>query len=140
MRMKRPISLYLSHTWSYGGLANNLAALLDAAVPNYTFQLIMIPPESPVHREENIRLLDKEIRDSMEICSALLLAGGLYDRFGRWIHREIEAAKGNIFAVKPVVTILPWADVPAGAVEKEASNAVVGWNPRELGEALARLI
>lgn len=138
--MKRLLSFYMSHTWSYGDLANHLAELLDAAVPRLPHQLIMLPPDDPVHREENLPRLGKVIAENMEGCAALFIAGGLYERYGRWIHREIEAAKGNIFAVKPVVTILPWADVPAGAVEKDASDAVVPWNTRALADALSRLL
>lgn len=137
--MKKPLSFYLSHTWSYGEMANNLALLLDGAM-KIPYQMIMLPPDSPVHREENIRRLSREIEDNMAGCSALLIAGGLYDRFGRWIHREIQAAKGSIFTMKPIITILPWADVPAGPVEQEASDAVVGWNPRALAEALRELL
>jgi len=138
--MKRRLSFYMSHSWSHGDLADNLAWLLESAIPGVAHRLIMLPPADPVHREENLPRLGRVIAENMEDCSALLIAGGLYDRFGRWIHREIEAAKGNIFAVKPIITILAWVDVPAGPVERDASDAVVPWSPRALAEALGRLL
>ena len=73
--MKRRLSFYMSHSWSHGDLADNLAWLLESAIPGVAHRLIMLPPADPVHREENLPRLGRVIAENMEDCSALLIAG-----------------------------------------------------------------
>jgi len=133
---KHNYTLFLSHSWRYGGDYDQLLRLLKTA-PDFNWRNTSRPqcnpgidPESAAWARELILALHGQIKPA----DCVLLISGLY-RATPWIQIAINVAN---YYRKPMVGLLPrYGQMPAQPVQA-AVKEMVDWEAREIVEAVKR--
>jgi hypothetical protein len=126
-------SLFISHSWSYGGACEELVALLDAA-PHFQYQHYSVPKNDSVHSAENIEALYDAIKNKMLLCNVVLIMAGMDAIYNKWILREIKIATKDF--CKPIVAVRRWRHEKVSPVVPLAADKLVDWNTESIVSAI----
>lgn len=130
----RTFDLFLSHSWTYGGGYERLAALLRER-SDFAFRTFSVPKDDPVHDARYVDLLREVIRSKMSPCSVVLVLAGVYATRRRWIDEEIRLAK-DFDPRKKIVAIEPWGSGRTSAPVRHAADRLVEWKTDSVVEAI----
>lgn len=127
--------LFISHAWKYNNEYYRLEELLKE-YSYFNFRNYSVPEHDPLDFNsvrELVQKLDEQIRES----SIVLVIGGMYCNYRKWIKKEIEIAKKYN---KPILLIEPYGcnRIP-NDVEINA-NKIVRWNTKSIVEAIRELV
>lgn len=129
-------NLFISHSWSYGDAYDRLVDLLDSA-PNFLYKNYSVPKDDPVHNAPNAEALHDAIKNQMVFCDVVVIMGGKYATYSKWIQREIQIAKREFS--KPILAIRPWASEQVSSVVSDAADRLVNWSTSSIVSAIREL-
>lgn len=127
--------LFISHAWKYNNEYYRLEELLKEY--NYfNFRNYSVPEHDPLDFNsvrELVQKLDEQIRES----SIVLVIGGMYCNYRKWIKKEIEIAKKYN---KPILLIEPYGSNRIPNDVEINANKIVKWNTKSIVEAIRELV
>ena len=127
--------LFISHAWKYNNEYYRLEELLKEY--NYfNFRNYSVPEHDPLDFNsvrELVQKLDEQIRES----SIVLVIGGMYCNYRKWIKKEIEKTKKYN---KPILLIEPYGSNRIPNDVEINANKIVKWNTKSIVEAIRELV
>lgn len=126
--------LFISHAWKYNKEYSNLEKLL-AQHKYFYFRNYSVPEDDPLDFDsvkDLVRQLDEQIRQS----SVVLVIGGMYCSYRKWIQKEIEIAKKY---EKPILLVEPYGSTKIPTVVEMNATKTVKWNSNSIVEAIREL-
>lgn len=126
--------LFISHAWKYNNEYYRLEELLRE-YSYFNFRNYSVPEHEPLDvntTKELIQKLDEQIRQS----SVVLVIGGMYCNYRKWIKIEIEIAKKYN---KPILLIEPYGSNRIPSIVEVSANKIVRWNTKSIVEAIREL-
>ncbi len=131
-------NLFVSHSWSYGKDYDNLIALLKKR-PYFDFKDYSVPKNDPVHNAPTQAALKTAIKNHMQPCHVILIMGGVYSTYSKWINIEIELAESGFNSRKPILAIKPRGNTNISSKVRDAADEIVNWNTESVVDAIRRL-
>lgn len=131
-------NIFLSHSWSYSDVYENLIKLLEKA-PYFSFKDYSVPKNDPIHNAPNSQALYEAIKNQMIPCHVVLIMAGVYATYSAWIKKEIKIANTEFSNPKPIIAVKPWAQTNISSVVVENANKIVGWNTDSIVSAIREL-
>lgn len=126
--------LFISHAWKYNKEYSNLEKLLLQHKYFY-FRNYSVPEDDPLDFDsvkDLVRQLDEQIRQS----SVVLVIGGMYCSYRKWIQKEIEIAKKY---EKPILLVEPYGSSKIPTIVEMNATKSVKWNSNSIVEAIREL-
>lgn len=130
----RNYRLFISHSWSYGYQYSRLVELLEEH-PYFKWTNYSVPEDDPIHNAPNTTALREAIWRQMAQVNCVLVMGGVYATYSKWINIEVELAQQ---LRKPIIKVNPWGAERTSTVVDAAADEVVGWRSSSIVEAIRR--
>lgn len=134
MSMLKTYDLFISHAWKYNDEYYRLENLLKEY--NYfKFRNYSVPEHDPLtftSMKDLNNQLDEQIRQS----SVVLLIGGMYIKYRKWIQEEIRIAKKY---EKPIILIRPYGAERLPSIAESSADRIVNWNAASIVNAIREL-
>jgi len=124
-------NLFISHSWAYSDAYQKLINLLDARA-YFIYNNHSVPKDDPIHTNGTDRQLREAIKNKMSGCHVVLIMGGVYSTYSKWIQKEIDIAKNGFMYKKPILAIKPWAQERLSTVVADAADDIAGWNTESI--------
>ena len=128
-------NLLISHSWRYTDAYDRLVELLNNR-GYFDFRNYSVPRSDPITDASGDKALELAIRNQMRPCHVVLILGGVYASYSKWINKEILLAKE--FG-KPIIGINLRGASNTSTVVQNNANAMVNWNADSIVEAIRRL-
>ena len=130
----RNYRIFISHSWSYGYQYLRLVELLEE-YPYFKWTNYSVPEDDPIHNAPNTTALREAIWRQMAQVNCVLVMGGVYSTYSKWINIEVELAQQ---LRKPIIKVNPWGAERTSTVVDAAADEVVGWRSSSVVEAIRR--
>ena len=75
----------------------------------------------------------------MMLCHVVLILGGVYATYSKWINKEIYLAEEGFSQPKPIIAVRPRGNKRVSLVVKDAADEIVSWNTESIVEAIRAL-
>lgn len=124
--------LFISHSWSYGDAYEKLVSFFNG-YPYFNWTDYSVPKNDPIHNAPSTHALRDAIRRQMAPVNCVVIMGGVYATYSKWINIEIELAKD---LGKPIVMIEPWGADKTSTVVRSVADTVVGWKSDSIVSAI----
>ena len=134
----RTFNLFISHSWSYSNTYDGLVNLLQQR-SYFSFRNYSVPQDDPIHDAGTDAQLREAIRRQMAPCSVVLILAGVYATYSKWIEEEIDLAKHDFDATKPIIAVEPWGSQRTSTRVKDAADKIVRWNTESIVRAIREL-
>lgn len=134
----RTFNLFISHSWSYADTYDGLVNLLQQR-SYFSFRNYSVPQDDPIHDAGTDAQLREAIRRQMAPCSVVLILAGVYATYSKWIEEEIDLAKHDFDAAKPIIAVEPWGSQRTSTRVKDAADKIVRWNTESIVRAIREL-
>ncbi|WP_208452845.1 MULTISPECIES: TIR domain-containing protein [Burkholderia] len=128
-------NLLISHSWKYSDAYDRLVALLKNR-GYFDFKNYSVPRIDPIVDAVGDRALERAIRDQMRPCHAVLILGGVYATYSKWINKEIALAKEF---QKPIIGINLFGATNSSTVVQDNADIMVNWNADSIVNAIRTL-
>jgi hypothetical protein len=128
-------NLLISHSWKYSDAYDRLVALLQNR-GYFDFRNYSVPRIDPIIDAVGDVALERAIRDQMRPCHAMLILGGVYSTYSKWINKEIALAKEF---KKPIIGINLWGATNTSTVVQNGADIMVNWNADSIVQAIRKL-
>lgn len=119
--------LFISQSWRYSDAYERLLNLLELEA-GFSFQSHTVPAAHPIV-ERSEQELEQAIAEQLQACSALVIMAGVYPTYGKWIDKEIDAAKR---LGKAIIVIKPFGPERISPRVRAAASAECGWSTRHI--------
>lgn len=129
-------NLFASHSWTASDSFERLSELLhmpSGPLSDFHAEFYSISKDDPIQNIPSKKPLRAAIEEKMKSCSCLLVLGGAYDIYKKWIDMEVDIAKK---LRKRIIVIEPWKSKSASAIEKKAAHAIVKWDDESVITAI----
>lgn len=123
--------LFISHAWHRHEGYDRLLSFLDDA-PNFIYSNYSVPSDRAFENMAAYQL-EEQIKQQIRPVSTVIILGGLYVSYSKWIQFEIDFAKS---LSKPIIGIQPWGSQRMPMAVQYAANTVVGWNTSSIVRAI----
>ena len=130
-------SLFISHSWSYGDDYTRLIALLNA-VPRFVYRDYSVPKDDPVHNATSVQALYDAIKRKVSLSQIVIIMGGKYATYSKWISREIDIAKKDFN--KPILAIKPYGNTQVSSIVSANASQIVNWSTSSVVAAIRELV
>lgn len=130
----RTYDVFISHAWKYNKEYYRLESMLES-YPYFRFRNYSVPEHDPLSFDcvkDLVNQLDEQIRQS----SVILVIGGMYCQYRKWIQKEIEIAKKYD---KPILLVQPWGSNKIPSIVETSATKIVGWNSASIVQAIKEL-
>ncbi len=128
-------NLFISHSWQYPDAYDGLCNLLDNR--NYFYyNNYSVPKDDPVHTNGTDKELIQAIYNRLRLCHVVLIMGGVYSTYSKWINKEIAIANTSFSDPKPIIGIKPWGQTKISSAVQENAIEIVGWNTESIVSAV----
>ena len=134
----RTYNLFISHSWNYGDPYYRLINLLRQR-SYFRFKDYSVPKDDPIHDARTVAQLHKALKNRMQPCSVVLIIGGVYATYSKWMNKEINLAKNGFSSPKPILAIKPRGSDKRSSVVREAADKTVGWYTNSIVAAIREL-
>ena len=124
--------LFISHSWSYGDAYDKLVVMFKEC-PCFKWTDYSVPRNDPIHNAPTTTALRNAIYRQMAPVNCVIVMGGVYSTYSKWINIEIEMAQRM---GKPIVMVAPWGAERTSEVVKSAADVIVGWRSSSIVEAI----
>ena len=85
--MMRTYNLFISHSWTYRDAYDKLVKMLNDQ-PRFSYRDFSVPKDDPVHNAASDQQLYKAIKQQIQFCEVVLIMGGVYSTYSKWINKE----------------------------------------------------
>lgn len=128
------ISIFISHSWSYGDHYSKLYDWIFQEEWNFNGEPIIflntsVPRSDPIHNAKNTAELQRRIYERIENCHIVVCPMGMYSTHSVWIERELD---GAIQYRRPILAVNPWAQERKSSVVRTKANLEVNWNKKSI--------
>ena len=131
-------SIFISHSWAYGGAYEKLIKMLDAD-PRFNYKNYSVPKDDPIHNAPNENLLFEAIKKQITFCDVVIILAGVYSTYSKWINKEIEIARDGFLSSKPILAIEPWDSNRTSKIVKDNADKIVKWNTSSIVDGIREL-
>ena len=135
--MLKTHNLFISHSWQYSDYYDGLCKLLDNRSYFY-YQNYSVPKDDPIHTKGTDKELIEAIYNRLRLCHVVLILGGVYSTYSKWINKEILIANERFSNPKPIIGIKPWGQERISSIVQENAIEVVGWNTESIVTAIRK--
>ena len=141
MGKNKTYRIFISHSWTYKHHYYDLLHLLRNCQSHPDVEIIdySVPEHDPIHDADNVRDLCNAIKNQMAPAQVVIMLGGMYSTYSKWINKEIALAKCKFQKPKPVLLVRPRGKERLSCPVQCAADEEVGWNCRSILEAIERL-
>ena len=105
--------------------------MLDQAT-KFFYKNYSVPKDDPIHTNGTKKELRDAISEKIRNSHVILVMGGVYSSYSKWINIEIEIAKKDFNWKKPIIVIKPRGTQRTSTHVKENANKIVGWNTQSI--------
>jgi hypothetical protein len=130
-------NLFISHSWTYSDAYEKFISLLDS-YSYFIYNNHSVPKDDPVHTNGSDKQLYDAIYNKMYNCHAVIIMGGVYSTYSKWIIKEIQIAKNEFLNPKPIIGVKPWAQTNISTVVQDNADIIVGWNSNSIVDAIRK--
>lgn len=123
--------LFISHAWHRHEAYDRMLNFLDAA-PNFIYSNYSVPVDKAFDKMSNLQL-EEEIKQQIRPVETVIILGGIYVSYSKWIQFEIDFAKS---LMKPIIGVQPWGAQRMPAAVQNAANTIVGWSTNSIVKAI----
>ena len=134
----KTVKIFISHSWKYENQRQNLVNLLNER-KYFDWKDYSVPIDDPLHTNGTDKQLRGEIAEQIRQSSIVIVLAGVYASYSKWIKKEIEIAKNDFRAPKPILAVEPWASEKTSNYVKGMANKIVKWNTESIVEAIRDL-
>jgi len=125
--LPKTYNLFISHSWTYSDAYANLVDMLDAR-PYFVYHNHSVPKYDPVHTNGTDKDLRAAIKNKMANCHVILILGGVYATYSKWIREEVDIAKNGFIYPKPILAIKPRGNKQLSTVVANAADEIAAWS------------
>ena len=125
--------LFISHAWHRHEAYDRMIRFLDDA--SYFIYSNYSVPSDRAFDHMSTSQLEEEIKQQIRPVSCVIILGGLYVSYSKWIQFEIDYAK---YLGKPIIGVQPWGAQRTPLAVQHAANTIVGWNSSSIVSAIRR--
>lgn len=136
--MSKTYHLFISHSWKYADQYDKLVNLLDERT-YFKYANHSVPKDDPVHTDGTDSDLYDAIKSHMSGTHVVIILGGVYSSYSKWIKKEIKIAKKEFASPKPILAIKPRGSTSMSSVVKDAADDIVNWNTESVVDAIREL-
>lgn len=133
--MLKTHNLFISHSWQYPAAYDGLCNLLDRR-NHFSYTNYSVPKDDPVHTNGTDKQLIQAIYNRLRLCHVVLIMGGVYSTYSKWINKEILIANESFSEPKPIIGIKPWGQTNISSVVQNNTIEIVGWNTESIVQAI----
>ncbi len=130
-------NLFISHSWQYSDAYDRLCNLLNER-GYFWYNNYSVPKDDPVHTSGTDQELIQAIYNRIRLCHVVLIMGGVYSSYSKWINKEILVANESFSIPKPIIGIKPWGQTNISKVVQDNAIEIVGWNTESIVSAIRR--
>lgn len=123
--------LFISHAWHRHESYDRVKRFMDNA-PNFIYSNYSVPTDKAFENMTNAQL-EEAIKGQIRPVESVIILGGLYVSYSKWIQFEIDFAKS---LMKPIIGIQPWGAERMPSAVQNAANIIVGWNSNSIVQAI----
>lgn len=127
-------NIFVSHSWKYQEQYKRLKELLGSDI-RFTYKDYSVPEDNPIKGARTDAELKEAIERKMRPCSCILILGGVYATYSKWINIEIELAKEM---GKKIIAVEVWGSQRMSSHVREAADEIVGWNTNSIVKAITK--
>lgn len=127
-------NIFISHSWKYQEQYKRLKELLDSDAWFY-YKNYSVPEDNPIKGTRTDTELKEAIERKMQPCSCILILGGVYATYSKWINIEIELAKKM---GKKIIAVEVWGSQRMSSHVREAADEIVRWNTNSIVKAITK--
>lgn len=123
--------IFISHAWKYNNQYYNLEKMLEE-YKYFRFRNYSVPEHDPLDFnsvKELVNQLDEQIRQS----TVVLVIGGMYCNYRKWIQKEIEIAKKYN---KPIILVIPYGANRIPTMVEINATKTIKWNSDSIINAI----
>jgi cysteine synthase len=131
-------NIFISHSWAYGNAYDKLTKMLDND-PRFSYRNYSVPKDSPIHNAGTDKELLSAIKERMQFCDVVVILGGVYSTYSKWINKEITLANSGFSTPKPILAIQPWGSEKTSKIVKDNADKIVGWNTSSITSGIREL-
>ena len=136
--MTYKISVFVSHSWSYGDHYSRIYDWVFEEEWNWggepiIFSNTSVPRSDPIHNANNTAELKRRIYERIQQCHIVVCPMGMYSTHSTWIERELE---GAVYYKLPILAVNPWGQERKSSVVKNRANLEVGWNKKSVVDGI----
>ncbi len=136
--MSKVYNLFISHSWTYSDAYEKVTGMIDKR-PDFLFKNHSVPKDDPVHNAPNQAMLYEAIIKQMSGCHVVIILAGVYATHSKWIDKEIQIAKREFSAPKPILAIEPWGSEKTSQIVKNNADLIVKWNTESIIAGIRQL-
>ena len=126
--------IFISHSWTYEDTYESLTKMLTKR-PYFSYTDYSVPKDDPVHAKSDKELYEA-IKNKIQLCNIVLILGGVYATYSKWIDKEVEISK-SVFS-KPLLGICPWGAERVSTLVRQNADELVGWNAESIVTAIRK--
>ncbi|MDD7451733.1 MAG: TIR domain-containing protein [Treponema sp.] len=124
--------LFISHSWNYPEAYETMVRFFNEH-PLFRWINYSVPKDDPIHNAPNAKLLEEAIRRQMSPVNCVVVFGGVYSTYSKWINIEMKLAKQ---LGKPVVLVDPWGAKRVSTSAQDVADVEVGWRSTAVVNAI----
>ncbi|MDO5968872.1 TIR domain-containing protein [Flavivirga aquimarina] len=133
--MTKTHNLFISHSWQYPNAYDSLCNLLNNRDYFY-YNNYSVPKDDPVHTNGTDKELTEAIYNRLRLCHVVLILGGVYSTYSKWINKEITIANNKFLIPKPIIGIKPRGQVNVSSVVQDNALKIANWNTESIVTAI----
>ena len=134
----KTVKIFISHSWKYDNQRDKLVNLLNER-KYFDWKDYSVPIDDPLHTNGTEKQLRDKIAEQIRQSSIVIVLAGVYASYSNWIKKEIEIAKNDFSAPKPILAVEPWASKKASDYVKGKATKIVKWNTESIVKAIRDL-
>lgn len=115
--------LFISHSWDYNEEYYSLEQRLKD-YPNFMYRNYSVPEHDALNTKTNAQL-EQALFNQIKPVNVVIVFGGMYVNYRRWIQKEIEIAQ---YYNKPIIAIRPRGAERMPQELVNVADVTVNWN------------
>lgn len=123
--------VFVSHSWDYNSDYYSLIEKFNEH-PNFKFRNYSVPQHDALNIKTNYELLEA-LHRQIKPVNAVIVLGGMYVDYRKWIQEEIDIAR---YYNKPIIAVRPRGAQRMPQELCNVANVVVNWNSDSIIEAI----
>lgn len=137
--MAKEYNIFISHSWTYSNEYERLVSLLKSD-KTFAFNNYSVPKDDPVHNADNDKELYEAIKAQIAPSSVVLILAGVYSTYSKWINKEIQIAKKEFNAPKPIIAVEGLGSERNSQVVEDNANRIVKWRADSIIDAIKEVV
>ncbi|HVN96115.1 MAG TPA: TIR domain-containing protein [Syntrophorhabdaceae bacterium] len=133
-----PYKLFISHSWTYADAYERLIDLLNGAA-GFSYKIYAVARDDPVHGALDQDRLYEAIRKQIARSQVVVLLAGVDASYDKWTDKEIEIAKREFAAQRPIIAIEAWDPDKTSQAVRCNADRLVTWNADSVVLAIKEL-